>query len=594
KFQEWYATAKTTPFDYWTELATYCRQDVTIERVCMWEFRKLWMTICDEFNSDFDPFMYTTAPSAGRAMFLSSEAYENMHKEGRGIPVTPTSTLAEDSCNWTAEYQYCQWLQHRLDEDYGGAVVGRSRWTPDGQKRDGRYGADFYAEPDGRKIWYDLDGCFTHGCDDPACVYSKRKDVATKVKKLNTQHRNKVIKAMGYEHVIMPMCKWLKMMHDPSIHIESFSGEMASPGEAFRGDPERGLVGLPTNPHNSPSFADARSAMGGGCTEVYAHVAEPNALLRWLMSLDFTSLYPYINITIVYPLGIAEELQAFKDGPALDKMIREQSLGGRVGFLKVTFVPSNMDMYPSIALKIAGKSIGALSPCAPCVYAVTRGDCSHTDVEREVTMTLMSFEVEDVIRAGGRLVGIHHFVHYPKAASGVCAAALEPVYKIKVLASGKPSFGGSDIEKEKQRGLWWANITANWIECFGHPPTFTYDEIYDERNEGLREMAKLILVSFWGRFSIDVTAPKPQYVSSPSELQDIVRGSNGKVSMPVLFDRCVLITGNLAADKGRRNHSADTPLIGCFTTGIGRRMIIDVCHALLQNGTPNVYGDTDS
>jgi len=188
--------------------------------------------------------------------------------------------------------------------------------------------------------------------------------------------------------------------------------------------------------------------------------------------VDVTSLYPYVISRKMYPIG----------HPVILSRNLSTDISKYFGFIKCQILPPKKLMIPVLPVRVGQKLQFPL--CNFCVQNQIRAYCTHDDSQRVLSGTWFSEEIKLALEHGYEITKVYQVLHFNKQSSKLFTKFMNSLYKIKLLASGKPesvdfdSFLKDMFEKEG-------------IDLQGC--TF-------QTNPGMRYIAKILLNAFWGRF----------------------------------------------------------------------------------------------
>ncbi|KAG8235576.1 hypothetical protein J437_LFUL013126 [Ladona fulva] len=408
------------------------------------------------------------------------------------------------------------------------------------------------------KTVYEFHGCYFHGCVH--CFAGSRDEKISNSPRetMNMRHeatlkKSSLLREGGYEVVEMWECGFDTMIRD-------------NPGLArfIEGNP------LSTEPPINP-----RDAFFGGrtnCVRLH-HKAdiEGGEVIRYL---DVCSLYPYVNKYRKYPIG-HPKIFIGEDCPVLEET---------EGLVKCTVLPPTDIYHPVLPVKINNKLMFPL--CRTCASEENQGECRHTEGERAITGTWVSDEVKVAVREGYRVTRIHEVWQYATSVynsitgeGGLFSSYINCFLKIKQEASGYPSWCNNPESRK------------NYIKSFFDRERISLDEGAIKHNPGMRQLAKLMLNSFWGRFGMRENLPRCSILRSHEELVSLATDPNVELSrvIPVSED-VIFACWNAHEDSMKALPSANI-LVACYTTCHARLVLYEYLRKLDRRV---LYFDTDS
>ena len=227
---------------------------------------------------------------------------------------------------------------------------------------------------------------------------------------------------------------------------------------------------------------EPRDAFFGGRTEAFTLFSKADRE-RKINYYDVTSLYPFINKTGKVPLGHPEiKTDAFTD------------IENYEGLIKCKILPKKETYIPVLLYKSNGKLM--LGLCRACTEFKQQMPYNQSDEQHAITGMWVTDEVKRAIEKGYQILQIYEVWHFQEVAQydpitksgGMFTDYINKFLKIKQEANGLPKWCKTDDDKRKyiqdyydRKGIW---LNANNIK----------------KNPGLRQLAKLMLNSFWEKF----------------------------------------------------------------------------------------------
>ena len=152
--------------------------------------------------------------------------------------------------------------------------------------------------------------------------------------------------------------------------------------------------------------------------------------------------------------------------------------------------------YPSV-LPHHGQNKLMFALCKTCADTGNQTPCTNHNAERAIQGTWCSVEVMKTMEKGYRIVLVHKVCHFPPKTNKLFKEYIDTFAKIKLEASDYPK--NCVTEEQKQ---WYVNDIFENQGIQLDPTKISY-------NPGLRALAKLMLNSFWGKYSSDHTPSPP-------------------------------------------------------------------------------------
>ena len=477
-FERWHQEQrdKEVVFDFQKELVAYCEWDVRLLKEGCLTFKRLF-----EAQVGFNPFEHITIASACNQDLRMNRMIQN------SIASEPVkgwrnhvnqSGVALEWLTWCDHQQRQQTLELLSPEDLDEHDL-MARAYPDHPhpsprqytqhvRNAGEYhipGTKFFVDgycQDTHTV-YEFQGCFVHGY--PRCYPNRHEkhlrhcDRTMQDVYETTQQKIKELRAQGYNVVEMWECDW-KRLKETSPDIQTFVDSLAFVD--------------PLNP---------RDAFCGGRTNAIKlyHRVTPGQKIHYI---DYTSLYPWVNKTCVYPKGHSR----FLSQPG------HTDISLFFALIQCRVLPPRALYHPVLPYRHEGKLTFPL--CATCVEEEMEkrpwersAECDHADEQRVLTGRWCSPELHKAVELGYEIQYIYEVWHFDETREGLFRDYVNTWLKIKQEASGWPSWVGDDETKRQQYLREYDEHEVIQLE---------YDKI--EHNPGLRTLAKMMLNSMWGKF----------------------------------------------------------------------------------------------
>ena len=308
---------------------------------------------------------------------------------------------------------------------------------------------------DDNRVWQ-FHGCMTHACT--SCVLNRddehpwqsgqtMDDVFHSTMRLD----GKLVKA-GYKLTVMWECQFLREMKQ-SNEIKELYDSLA----------------------NYEPIKPSDVLMGGRVEPFWTFKeANDDEIMKYY---DVTSLYPYCNKYCKYFPGF------------YDVYVGDDIPSNLEGVLKCTILPPDNLLLPVLPYRTQkGKLLFPL--CKTCAEGIPQSPCKHSDDERCLTGSWITYEVEKAIEKGYKIVKRHEAWHFKdvrqydkqNGSEGVWSKFITDFVRLKLEASGFPHNAESD-DKMKD---------AYIQEVFEHEGVMLRKERIIV-NPGLRYLAKLML-----------------------------------------------------------------------------------------------------
>lgn len=461
EFEKWHdgQVAKNVVFDFQKELVEYCQSDVKLLKEGCLQFKKLF-----EERSGFNPFDHVTIASA-------------CNHDLRQNRMAPQTIASEPLLGWRrttnqskVALEWLHWVNFSLNQttnhplafhtprlqhagNGGDFRVPGSRYTVDGY--------DKYTN-----TVYEFHGCFWHGCQE--CYPDRHRETHARLLHRTfgeiynvTQQKMQFLRNKGYKVVEMWECRWQRLKAEQE-GVQEYVRTL-----------------------NLVEFLNPRDAFYGGRTNaiklyhlVDEHIGEE------IHYYDYTSLYPFINKTARYPVG----------HPTIISQPGTNDISQYFGIIKCKILPPKNLYHPVLPYRHADKLLFPL--CATCVEMQTAKPmlgrssiCDHNDDERTLFGTWCTPELEKAVELGYVIRDMHEVWHFAESRVGLFLDYVNTWLKIKTQAGGWPKDVGEDEAKRQQ---FLRDFEAR------EGISLEYDKM--AANPGLRQLAKMMLNSMWGKF----------------------------------------------------------------------------------------------
>ena len=516
-------------FDFQKEMYKYCAQDVTILRVCCVDFRKTFLS-----ETGVDPFCYCTIAAAVMAV------YRSKYLKQKTIGIIPKNLYRDGNKPFSkSSIEWLEFIASQTNTKILHAVHGGEKAIVD-EELGKTYYVDGFCEE--TRTVYEFYGCVYHGC--PLCFDGTNDHPFHSERKMSdvyeaTIERKERLRALGFtvktiwEHDY----RKLRATDEMQLFLDTFD-----------------II----------TDLDPRDSFFGGRVGGYKLFRETKNDEK-IKYADFTSLYPYVNKTKVYPTGHVT-------------IIREnfEPISNYFGLIKCkVLAPANL-YHPVLPVRAKGKLFFPL--CKQCVMD-NSSECRHSEEERSFWGTFTTIEVEKAFEKGYKIVEIHEVWHFENTSSSLFSEYVNYFLRLKQESSGFPEWVRTPEDQERYID-----------EYYKHEGILLRkDKIV--KNPGLRAFAKLCLNSLWGRFAMRTDRVMTEFITDPLQFYKRINGAD--IDM---HDLC-LINDDLVELVYKRKHeyavaSKVTNLfIGIFTTAWARLELYNLLDLIGENV---LYVDTDS
>ena len=393
------------------------------------------------------------------------------------------------------------------------------------------------------KTVYEFNGCYWHGCQKCFPKHTARFQ--------KQQQKEIYLRSQGYTVVSMWECSF-RDMEASNTSYKDFIHSHPQLQEK-----------LPLN---------VREAFFGGRTNAsrlfYKFV--DGEIGRYV---DFTSLYPWVNKNGLYPVGHPKIILS----PSLLKL----QTGQYFGLAKCRVIPPRDLYHPVLPARIREKLMFTL--CRTCAEDhECPVECCHDDEERALFGTWCTPELERAQKEGYTITGVFEVHHFKEKKAGLLKNFVNEFLKAKQEASGWPQSHMTQEEKDA------------YIERYAEHEGIELDPDAIERNPGLRQVAKLMLTSLWGKFGQRGNLPKVRICTKLKQFLEIMFNPRYKIlaAEPCPLNHNVYQIGYCEVSAYlAQEPPCSNAYVACFTTCWARLRLFDVLSKL---GEDVLYYDTDS
>ena len=321
---------------------------------------------------------------------------------------------------------------------------------------------------------YEFHGCLYHGC---VKCYKKREllnpinSFSMETLYQKTLKKRKTIEEAGYGYVEMWECDWKRMKESEEVKQALQDFNLVEP-------------------------ICERDAFFGGRTNavtLYKKAAEGEKMEY----VDFTSLYPSVCMYAEYPIGHPQIITEHFD-----------TVTNYFGLVKCKVYPPRELFHPVLPARVQGKLMFPL--CHTCAEKEKQDRCEHDDEQRSLTGTWVSVELNKALEKGYKLVEVYEVMHFPKTSNTLFSDYISTFNKLKKTYSDWPVNCVTDEDKEE------------YIRCCKEKEKIEIDKDQVCKNPGLRNIAKIMLNSFWGKFAQRDDLTKSKYCYEAHEFYELL------------------------------------------------------------------------
>ncbi|KAL3118057.1 hypothetical protein niasHT_004860 [Heterodera trifolii] len=606
RFMEWYAhelrRPGRQPFLLRRKLLRYCWNDVKILRTACLRFREL----VGECADGMEPFLAaTTIASLAMAVFRQHHLRPNtmVHTpEGGFLRGRRASVESRRFFTLLAAVRPDLGPLRTARWSIGEAVVGdsgRAHRRRDNNSTNSCAGADddgfrldcvAYRHPPLRPLCIEFNGCYMHGCRE--CYPDRHMLLAggrsAELLWARTQQRAwELAELHGMEVLSVWECHFRRTLRTNTRLRKLYK--------------ERCV--------DVPGPLDLRKhALFGGRVEPFwlLHKCAPD---EEIVYIDIVSLYPYCMKARPFPIGIphvwtGEQLwqagaQVFEaSAPPPAGLCPPPALPWRCpednpfrGFLFCRVLPPTAeelgDREPLLPYRTQADGRLIFGLCSRCAELRQQRICHHEERERAWTAAYTHVELNRALSIGYRVLNVHEVWHYERWASpdndnGLFTEYVNTFLRLKAEASGWPA--GCDTEAAR----------AEHIRQFAEQEGIHLRPDNIGHNPGLRQLAKDLLNSLWGKMAERPERDEVVYTNSARDFHELLmRPEQEVVSFTHLndqLDRCVVRKREPFARAPEHNNLA----VACFVTSHARLYLYDWLEEVRRVGGRSLYCDTDS
>ena len=538
-FIQWYNEVANSDqpvkFDFERDINIYCRQDVHVLKEGCMAFKNLLMQLTEQ---KCDPFQYTTLASVSSAIFkatyLKPETIAAVPPNGYGS-IQRFSSISIEWLEWLRQKQGITNLKHVANSAIGEATF--TSFRVDGVDQENQTIYEFY-------------GCYYHGC--PTCFPDRYQLNKTMGKTFSAIHsdtvdRQCILVLSGWDVETMWECAWKKKKNDDPdiqefVHANKDLFQTMSPFDSFF----------------------------GGRVEPFKMIVAN----KKLSYDDVTSLYPFINATMEYPVGHPEVI--------LNNFGDTQTVCDRYfGFMKCVILPPQKLYLPVLPGKFGKDKKLIFALCRTCAEERTpEKACTHNDQERALTGTWFIAEIKKAVEKGYKIQTVLGIYHFQETTTELFADYIRLFYKLKLVSSGIPPQCKTDEDLEA-----FIDQVQQWEKI-----TITKQDF--DKNPGMRQLSKLFINSLWGKFGLRRNLPAHHFCTTIEEISTLLHDESIEVNdiLPLHENLAIVTTAKKSQEHYEINNHANI-YIASTTTAWAR---LELYQHMEKLGTRMVYCDTDS
>jgi hypothetical protein len=457
ELEKWHSQ-QSNVFDFKREMLDYCLQDVRIL------LSAVQVAVREDLAlMDFDGMAETCTIAAKTMLFFR---YRFLKENMIGvIPQNGYQGFRNQS------HEGMVWLLLQEHENYPGLQHARSAH---GEHVVCGFPVDGFHAPSNTVLQFH--GCFYHGCRNcytNGMFTNNVNGESFETLRTQTLRRTQKLRQSGYTVIEKWSCQF-------------------SEDEKLRAK-ELGLF------DKVPQLIPKEAFYGGRTEAVNLHSCVEEASNKEIRYYDVTREYPFVNARKMFPVG--HPTVYFKHQlPQSNAQWKKCSIFGAV---KCSILPPPQLLHPVLPYRHEGTLIFPL--CHMCCVERHQGFCDHSERERLLHGTWLSIEIDAAIEMGYKLVTVYEAWHFKKQSANLFSDFINALYKTKLEASGYPSNVQSDIDKQV------------YLRKILEKEDIQLDSKNIEVNPGRRQMAKILLNSFWGKFAQRENLTQVEFLNSDLE-----------------------------------------------------------------------------
>ena len=543
EFLEWWEDKRKREitFNYHEQLEKYCVNDVHVMRLCVEEFRKMFLDL-----GGVDPILesYTLTHAC-------SLVFRKKFLEPKSMGVIPPWGYKS-----AKQYSYMgviwmEYMSKKLGKRIQHARNGGEKCILN------KYYVDGFIEPTPEEIMkgyrgtiLEMNGCRAHGCPD--CYQSSTIEPQSG-------------KAMGklYDYYISRKIKLRSAGYNIIEIWEHEFTDLLKSDSLLKEVKQNLKLRDPIKP---------RDAFHGGRTEVFRLYMEAGED-ETIKQLDFKSLYPHVQKAPenFYPIGHPEIILSPKLGD-VEKYF---------GLVKCKILPPrNLDI-PVLSYTTEKEPKLMFPLCRTCAEQRQNTKCTHKVEERAWEGTFVSPELHLAISKGYKILELYEVWNWPeeRRSNTLFKEYINNFLKIKIAASGFPK--GCDTLEEKENYVKFISETEG-IDL-------KFEEIVP--NSGLKAVGKAIITSLWGKMAQRLDKEKTVYITSPREYYKMIVEDNYDIRTLNIVSENMLEVGYKTPEDLCEPHPFVNHVLASFVTGYGRMHLYkEMAKIKIEN---LAYCDTD-
>ena len=539
EFEKWYSEReqKEETFDYFSELCSYCSQDVRILRQAAMKFRELII-----LHGMIDPYV-----EALTLAHLCSQIYTKMFMKEKSIAIIPHYGFKNAKMYSVKSIKFFEYLIQETGKYIRHQLNGGEK------KIMGEYYVDGFIEPtkdcSTNGTILEFAGCFFHGH-------------FTHYNSNGINHVNG--KTFGDLYAALMDRK--RMFEENNFRVEIYweceFDRRYMTDDSFK----RYIDSVPIVEKLEPG-----NALYGGRNEVfslYRKVAPSEKILYQ----DIMSLYPSVMHSEIFPVGAPTSIEL---NPSI------HTLGKAFGLASVEILaPKDLPVGMLPFREKKGEKI-FYPLCRTCCMLRQTALCTHAEEQRSFRGVYTTFELNLAITKGYKVSKCFELWHWDEMSrsDSLFKGYIETFFKLKLCCEGFPT----DVQTISDR--------VKYCEKLSEANGFVIKPSEVEKNDSLRHVCKAICNNLWGKFSLRPGKSKTKYITQPSEYYDMLRNDRIEIdNVWVVSQEMIHVS---YTDKDKMPSSFTNVVLACMVTSYARCKLFRTCIEPLKP-EQLLYVDTDS
>ena len=525
-------------FDFNHEFITYCRNDVIILLSAIMRFRELFKSV-----AKLDPTTRNFTLAA-----VGQETYRSRPMKST-IGIVPASGYLQTRNSSIGENLWLDWIQNKESI----SILRQQKIGPN--FCDGMNAHD-------QNTIYEFNGCFYHGCLE--CYPQDRNKII--YQDGNNEHFTHNYRYRNYNKKKEYYAKrGFKLVE---IWEHEFEEMVKNSSDPYLKERKSQLEKLKVLPKNV-----IRNSLFGGRTNNFKFQYDCEEGEK-LLYVDFTSLYPFVLKCREYPCG----------HPQVITENFNYNIDDYFGFITCRIQPPKQLDLPCLPVKACGKLLFPL--CRSCAEVQTNSFCTHSNQERAIEGTWTTPELSRAVKEGyviEEILLVHNYQRETDDEKDLFADYINLWLQIKQQASGYPSWVKTPEDEDK------------YIEQYKNKENITLEKKEITKNPGKRNIAKLMLNSFWGKLAQRPNMPQTEIITDHKKLMDILCDEKIKITGDQLLNDHTSIISYEYIDVDNAKVGNTSPAIASFVTSYGRLCLYDLMTSIEKERKGRLlYCDTDS